>query len=1130
MTGNDEKQTKNKPKEMLDITFDNLSYINTNPITVKFKNVTKKIIFSNEIKPIEIKKSSDIFAKNTSSFAPEISVKGDTITIKNMCLYVHSPLNLLTKFIGSILQASILYLDIKLPKLLDVPNFIPFQSYGNYLCIGNNPITYISHKNLIDDYSDYSSEYIDWYVSINNFIAMIAPKKLKTISFSHNISNIEIVCYNTKHVYTDLIELFNYHSSLFKFKRIVIHDTKLDNYYNLPKVQYIKNSKDYSVSTKHVQGKQNTLTLNYLINISEEVSLDTIDIFHDGTFKLNFAVNTNMIESELMSIIDDYIKNNIESLFEMLMIKYTSYNLPKNVDTLEDAEAEDFENLQCGASKAEGVDSSDSAEDVKDFEAKDFESSDSAEDLKAEDSENLNSSEDSKAEGVNTSKTENLKSSEDSKSSKPESSKTLQGGASKAESSEISDTPLTIKDYIIKTSKFQAVYLIPNINPNNIKKINTVLALQGTESRFASNTSLSLLAHPFINEHILYNMNTNYRAHHVLNDNMTKINIIPEIHFTFSGSNLTIFCNKFYSIPELKFELSYLLQLIDYANISNSKISDNPVDVILDRLRNIPVKQNLKQLVSTDPELFGPRKVSKSSRAYSALCQIKQQRPSIITDREYDILKTAMPDSVIKLQNQTFNDQSLNLACPYDEFPILNFHHYDTQKCIVRCTTKQTNIGQYNNCAKDLGADIITESKLSHQSQSIIKYNEALPKNRFCYLPQELQEIFPDYICTNSENIIEKNEDYRHFIKRIFNAIPLIIRRNRNTESYDILSDYDENQHNYRYVLVIEPESNPRLKYIIIHTSTYKPLFIDDYKNVLDFFKNVHKNNKINENIMTYINKILKLHIDTHISMYKFINEVTSKGFKLIIKDNEILGFVKPVQSSKDIIYLCPKISYPYKDNNTYYSNDYIIKNIRSGIFVYPDISEFKSSFEEGDKYCLDPTTNMITGIFWKYNDIDALMLTKPTELNGIINFKIYDTSKYSEILFNESPIDYIKTKNKLGINNILMRICKMMMKRFIYLDLYTKSKEDYHDDFIKYVSNFGLIHDSDTELIKRTSLLYDIYKTKINKSEFEEFIKNNNILFDEDSIDTMVYDILLDNMQLNCDDNEIISRKQFIG
>ena len=44
----------------------------------------------------------------------------------------------------------------------------------------------------------------------------------------------------------------------------------------------------------------------------------------------------------------------------------------------------------------------------------------------------------------------------------------------------------------------------------------------------------------------------------------------------------------------------------------------------------------------------------------------KEQRPSIITDSEYDILVQHIPNSVIKLQNQTFKAQTFNLCCRYE--------------------------------------------------------------------------------------------------------------------------------------------------------------------------------------------------------------------------------------------------------------------------------------------------------------------------------------------------------------------------------------------------------------------------------------------------------------------------------
>ena len=319
---------------ILNLDFDISSFINPHPIIIKFRDCTKTITFTN--KPHEIESSSnkkDIFA-TTANFKPKIKTNGDNTEI-DMCLYMNSPIPLFLQFIGSILQISTIDLFIKLPKNLHLQQSkanteFPFNIYSSYLCIGNKPLTFESKSNMLTNYGDYSEDYLKWYASINNHIYNIVSRSesfksksknskdskiLKSISFTHNISNIEMICYCNKNIYVDILELFNYHSSLYKFKRIVIHDVKLDEYYNNTKVQYIKNSKDYGVSVKHVEGKQNTLTLDYLISISEEISLNTIDIFHDGTFKLNFNISCNMSEQDMMEIITEYINKNVSEVF-----------------------------------------------------------------------------------------------------------------------------------------------------------------------------------------------------------------------------------------------------------------------------------------------------------------------------------------------------------------------------------------------------------------------------------------------------------------------------------------------------------------------------------------------------------------------------------------------------------------------------------------------------------------------------------------------------------------------------------------------------------------------------------------------------------------------------------------------
>lgn len=1020
-------------EERLNLDFKLSSYINQHPVIVKFKNATKTIHFTNRIKFINTGATNDIFS-NSTSFKPDVKISGDECTI-DMCLYVNSGLVEFIRFIGSILQVSTINLIVEQPKF--ITDSFPFSVYASYLCVGNGPLVLTSGSDVVENYGDYSADYIRWYVSINNYISDIVKRSegikvdndssdsivpLESISFTHNMTNLEYICYCKKSVFTNLVELYNYLSALCKFKRIIIHNVDLDEYYNKTKVQFIKNTKDYGVSTKHVEPKPNTLTVSCLISVSEEVCLDTIDIFQDGTFKLNFNISVDMSESKLSSIIQTFLRENIATIFDDLLIKHATYPSEK-----------------------------------------------------------------------------------------------------------MSDCFMTVDDYTIVPSQFHSAYLITNINPNNIKKINTILTLQNTESRFASNTSLSLIAHPFINNQIIYDLYAAYRGYETLNENMTRINIIPEIHFTFAGSNLSIFCNKFYTIDELKFELSYLLPLIDIANHSADIDEDlTPTEAIFKRLRNIPVKQNLKHLVAIDPELFGPRKVSKYYRAYSALCQIKEQRPSIITDKEYEILLQTAPQSIIRLTNQTYPDQMLNLACPYERFPILNFHHFNNQKCIVRCTTRQTNPGQYNNCAAELGTELITKSKFTHRSNNVIKYNDNLPCNKYCYLPPEFQEIFPDYVCFNFNSIVT---DYNldDFAQNIYNAICFIVRRNSDKQTYEVMSDYDDSQSLLRYILVIEPESNPDLKYLVLHSSTYDPLYLDQYPNFNDFIRHVYRSVISHEATMSYLNTILHMNIPTDISLYQFIHEICKQGYKLVIRRKVIRAIV---HADDGMLFMTPDILFPLQIDGTYYANDYTIKTLRASPPKYPDIKQYITAVQDThSNYCYDVVSQQITGIFWNYKNSSVLMQTEPMVVDefdiGSCGIVMYDTSQYLELLLNESPIDFIKIKNQLSISTIFKKLFIMMVYRYINI-CYYNNLEVSRTKFIDEWKKFGLLYDGSTQLVKRTSVLYDIYNSKVNLDEFNTYLDDNKIMFDE-TLDDMLYDNIIDNLKLPHDDEEIIIEKQFI-
>jgi hypothetical protein len=161
--------------------------------------------------------------------------------------------------------------------------------------------------------------------------------------------------------------------------------------------------------------------------------------------------------------------------------------------------------------------------------------------------------------------------------------------------------------------------------------------------------------------------------------------------------------------------------------------------------------------------------------------------------------------------------------------------------------------------------------------------------------------------------------------------------------------------------------------------------------------------------------------------------------------------------------------------------------------------------------------------------------------VNNIINehkfkkmIKIYDTSNYMELLLNESPPDKVKLKNRLGQESILKKIMIRMLKRFIevnaknFENFEMENEEKLKNEFIDFCKKFGLLTKGETKLVKKTSLMYDLYNTKINIDEFNEWLIDSKITLDE-NVDNILYEDVLYNLKMNCDDGEVIVAKQFI-
>ena len=169
-----------------------------------------------------------------------------------------------------------------------------------------------------------------------------------------------------------------------------------------------------------------------------------------------------------------------------------------------------------------------------------------------------------------------------------------------------------------------------------------------------------------------------------------------------------------------------------------------------------------------------------------------------------------------------------------------------------------------------------------------------------------------------------------------------------------------------------------------------------------------------------------------------------------------------------------------------------------------------------------------IDDCFFPFSSSLEGLSSSPSKISKFI--KIYDTSNYMELLLNESQIDKIKLKNKLGQESILKKIMIRMLKRFIEVrnEGFDINEDKLKKEFIDFCKNFGILVKDDTELVKKTSLMYDLYNTKINISEFEKWLDDSKITFDE-NLDNILYEDVIYNLKMNCDDEEMITAKQFI-
>lgn len=714
-------------------------------------------------------------------------------------------------------------------------------------------------------------------------------------------------------------------------------------------------------------------------------------------------------------------------------------------------------------------------------------------------------------------------------------------------------------DYIKKISRIEMMYNIPSNSIKDVKQLTKMFIFDKIITRFYSLTSVNLCQFSFISEGSLFNFTKELMVTGNINDTNYKAKLSPEAHFSLdSSNNLILTMKRFTSLEEMIFSLLFTLPLVQYQNLTFEENDTDFVKNILKQSRKIPTKTNLKQLTTKDPVLFGPRKVDKNPRSYSALAQKAEQRPVLLSEFTYNKLKDLIPERVVALQNQTYQDQLIYFLCPFDEFSYINYHHFHGQKCIVRCTSKLNNKTQYDYCASELGAELTSEFTNKFTNNAIVTYNEFIKEGRRTYLPNEFKNIFSDYIMYVP---VLNKESIKRYCNRLYNLEPYILRRNSSSKQYIILSDLLENED---YMLIIQSEQDENKYFVFINFYNNKPLKLNEHTKLKEFLKEFIKLNPLYSNFLEYIcnyilldysennkklsNEINKVNQLKTLELNKFVKELYKNwGCKFVYKKDKLYGIIKR-KNGEDYYYSIPSITFLNIDD-TFIKYSRLIKDLDSNLIKYPT---FESIYGNPN----NEENNYIP------NDSQIEIIIKPSreDIKYINGVRIHD--KYQDIVIvtqshlltdntlrysykNDYLIqdlnDYYKLYYKDKITNIKVHSITSKddnMKDFlnIYIEKYSKFNPNFvnltpkenEDNFIKFLESRKVFSDETTfNFIGKNTLSF--IRSKIKKEDLKEYLKVNSLGISLDEIKRNIYNKLLKILKLSCDNNEIILKKAFV-
>lgn len=366
--------------------------------------------------------------------------------------------------------------------------------------------------------------------------------------------------------------------------------------------------------------------------------------------------------------------------------------------------------------------------------------------------------------------------------------------------------------------------------------------------------------------------------------------------------------------------IKFIIMLLNKLEVSKSEGKNKSAasDSIKKYLVSIDQKTRLNQLKDTDPVLFSNKISYGKDITYSQLVQNNQQRPSIITKAEYEILKKDIPDQVINIENQTTHER-LYLTCPYDDFPIVNYHHIKDQGCIVKCTTIVSNENQYSYCDSELNG--LGNKKINAPETSsamLVKFSSLLSPRRKCSLPKKLINIFPKCFLIKLDTDININD----YMMMNYNLFPFIIEVH--DDFYLLPNEFIPGNKfgivfresiKDGYLLMCYIDS--RLPYVMedTDTNTFVQQLIQTSKSRNNFSYLIH-----------YINDVFDLSIDETISIGELSDKLSKNNYSFI--------------SNKDRIFMI------YNKNENKFLSTPIFINPLVNITKYEDLSQKINIFD----------------------------------------------------------------------------------------------------------------------------------------------------------------------------------------